>query len=252
MDTVRRHGWQVILVQAGEGEAEPAFAYTVGLGHRARHPELVMSGLPLDLMHRVLNAVAARIGDGHRFDRPGQLVEGALGRVAVVLEELTDVGLRETVTWSGWFHRARPSAHQLVWPDVDGVWPWQDGAPAILDLRQPPAWRHPGPREGLLAPRPIWPMPTPAEAMAFVCTHVADDGEAILFVARERDDERGEEWSFHCGADHGQDDAGQIRLWHLSHALRAAPSVVDLSDLPMNSIAWRPSVDEPWTIDPRS
>jgi hypothetical protein len=71
VETVREHGWQVNLVGAGDGDDEPAFAYTVGLGHRARHPELVMSGLPSDLMHRVLNAMVERIAAGHRFDTPG-------------------------------------------------------------------------------------------------------------------------------------------------------------------------------------
>src|SRR5688572_20224564 len=61
IETVLRHGWQVIAVAAdgecshpdhddehdhpGAGDLDPlpSFAYTVGLGHRSGHPELLMS-----------------------------------------------------------------------------------------------------------------------------------------------------------------------------------------------------------------
>ncbi len=251
VETVREHGWQVNLVGEGDGDDEPAFAYTVGLGHRARHPELVMSGLPSDLMHRVLNAMVERIAAGHRFDTPGQLVEAALARVAVTVEPLTEDGLRQTVTWSGWFHRRSPRAVQLVWPDTAGVFAWQDGAPDVLDRRQPPTWREPGPRTGFLAPVPAWVMPVPGEALVFSCTHVLEDGEPVLFATREPAAERGEDWTFHCGKNGHSTDT--IRLTHLHHIVAAAPSVADqLSDLPLEHSAARDGSDEPWTVTPDS
>ena len=238
VDTVRDAGWQVMLVGAGEADDEPAFAYTVGLHHRARHPELVMSGLPTDLVHRVLNDVAGRVRAGHRFDTPGRTVEGALARVPLVVEAMTDAGLRETVTWSGWFHRRRPDAVQLVWPDTDGVFAWQDGAPAVLDRRQPPGWREPSARTGPLAPRPVWSLPAPAETLAFVCRHVVDDGDPVLFAARERDPDRGEDWSFHCGAAEHPGDT--VTTWHLRHVVTAAPSVaLELSGLATGHVGFR-------------
>jgi len=111
----------------------------------------------------------------------------------VTVEPLTDEGLRQTVTWSGWFHRRRPDAVQLVWPSTAGVFPWRDRAPTILDRRQPPARRTPGPHPGYLAPIPSWVMPAPAETMVFTCTHVVEDGEPVLFAAREPAGQRGED-----------------------------------------------------------
>src|SRR5689334_19919338 len=66
IDTVLRHGWQVMAVSDEHdcehhdhndedlpevGGGAPSFAYTIGLGHRQGHPELMMSGLSQQLMH---------------------------------------------------------------------------------------------------------------------------------------------------------------------------------------------------------
>ena len=90
IDAVLRHGWQVLAVAEGgacdhpdhvheERDGGPGFtfAYTLGLGHRAGHPELLMSGLDRRLMTHVLNDVAQRVMDGRRL-RPGDVLEDVL------------------------------------------------------------------------------------------------------------------------------------------------------------------------------
>ena len=71
IDSVLEHGWQVIMVGANTGcshpqhqdhsaddhsDPGPAFAYTVGLGHRFGHPELLVSD-STTVMHGALNNV---------------------------------------------------------------------------------------------------------------------------------------------------------------------------------------------------
>ncbi|WP_375499254.1 DUF4262 domain-containing protein [uncultured Jatrophihabitans sp.] len=70
IETVIRCGWQVVTVGGdapctccgsdSDSNDGPAFAYTVGLGHRAGHPELAMTGLPVAVMHHALNSLADR------------------------------------------------------------------------------------------------------------------------------------------------------------------------------------------------
>ena len=80
--------------------------------------------------------------------------------------------------------------------------------------------------------------------MAFTCAHVLENGEAILRVLRETDDERGEDWCILCGADeHATDD---LRVVHISHLVRSAPSLVDVSGLALDHGASRQDVDSPW------
>ncbi len=262
IDSVLEHGWQVILVGAnagcsdpehqdhsddGHGEPGPDFAYTVGLGHRFGHPELLMSGLDHRVMHRALNDVARRIMNGRRL-AAGDALEHVLAGVPVAIEQVADGALRETVTWSGWFHRRKPEALAIVWPDTNGVFAWQPGAPEILDELQPRGWRVPIGHTGGLATDPAWDFPVPPDHRAFSCTHVVDDGEAVLWAARESDATRGEDWSIHCGAlGHETKD---MRIVHFAHLVRSAPSLRELSNLSLDEEALRADPDSPWTTAP--
>jgi hypothetical protein len=259
IDTVLEHGWQVVLVGSGAcaccGDDEvapshddgPAFAYTVGLGHRAGHPELVMSGLDPALMHRSLNRLAERIVDGRRL-APGDVLEGVLGAAPVAVAAASPYALEEVVTWSGWFHRRRPDALVLVWPTTSGIFAWQPGAPEVLDELQPTGWREAVPLSGALAHDPPWDFPVPPDAEALTCTHVLEKGHPLLWVARQGDPARGEDWSLHCGAAGHADD--EVVVVHLAHLVRAAPGVRAVADLPLGWEAGRSDVDSEWRTSP--
>lgn len=258
IETVLEHGWQVVMVAEAAGcshpdhdhhtdadhdEVGPAFAYTVGLGHRAGHPELLMSGLDHRVMHRALNIVAERVMKGRRLG-PGDVLENVLAGVPVALEEVAETALGDTVSWSGWFHRRRPEALAMVWPDRNGVFPWQPGAPDVLNELQPPQWRTPVEHTAALAADPTWDFPVPPGHKAFSCTHVIDAGAAVLWVARESDEEVDEDWTIHCGASgHATDE---MRLVHLAHLVRSAPSLREISDLGLDHEAWRADPDSAW------
>jgi hypothetical protein len=262
IDSVLEHGWQVMLVASDAGCSDPghedhsadhhgepgtAFAYTVGLGHRFGHPELLMSGLDHRVMHHALNDVARRIMKGRRL-APGDALEGVLAGVPLAVEQVADEGLRETVTWSGWFHRRKPAALAIVWPGRNGVFAWQPGSPEILDELQPREWRVPIDHTGGLAADPSWDFPVPADQKVFSCTHVVDDGEAVLWAARQSAEARGEDWSIHCGAlGHQIDD---MRMVHLAHLVRSAPGLRQISRLRIDEEALRPDPDAPWVTGP--
>lgn len=260
IDDVLEHGWQVLLVGAGgcaccdhTGEAldheddGPAFAYTVGLGHRSGHPELLMSGLDPTLMHRALNGLARRVVDGRRL-AAGDVLEGVLGGAPVVLADASPYALDEVVTWSGWFHRRPPEALVVVWPSTAGVFAWQPGAPDVLDQLQPPGWREPVPMDGALARDPEWVLPVPPDYRVLTCTHVVEDRAPLLWVARESDSERGEDWTLHCGATGHRTE--EVVVTHLAHLVRGAPSVATLAALPLDWEGLRPDVDSPWVTRP--
>ncbi len=264
IETVLRHGWQVTSVATDGGcshpdhqdhsdqdlpDSGPAFAYTVGLGHRAGHPELLMSGLDHRVMRHSLNEVAQRIMRGQRLS-PGDVLEDVLAGVPVAVEQVTDEALGETVIWSGWFHRRKPNALAIVWPDRNGAFAWQPGAPKpeTLNELQPPAWREPIQHAGGLAVDPTWDFPVPPDHRAFSCSHVVDGGEAILWAAREDLAERGEDWMIHCGALGHEND--EMRVVHLAHLVRSAPSLRQISNLAYDEEALRVNTDSPWARGP--
>ena len=259
LDDVQAYGVHVVLVSDaypcacghepgeahdhGEQPAQPDFAYTVGLWHQRRHPELLMSGLPSrEVMHRSLNDLAGLVMAGEAL-RPGEVYEDVLAGVGVTVEHLTDEARAETVTWSSWFHGRDVPALQVVWPDRDGVFAWQ-GAAAALDERQPPAWRVAGPRVGALAPDPDWPFAVPSDAVAFTCRHLADGEASPRYVQHDRDDERGEDWSVSCGDEHAE--SGDLVLCHLSHLVTRSPALRELADLGLDEWADRADARSPW------
>ncbi|WP_157371681.1 hypothetical protein [Angustibacter sp. Root456] len=75
-----------------------------------------------------------------------------------------------------------------------------------------------------------------------------DDGEPLLWAARQPAAERGEDWSAHCGA--GSHPTDDIRLVHFAHLVRAAPGLRQLSDLAMDEEAWRDDADSDWQRAP--
>lgn len=244
---VLEHGVHVVYVSEGDDD-EPAFAYTVGLPHQVGHPELVMSGQKVELMHSALNEAARRVLSGFRFF-PGTTAENVIGRFPVVADAMTSRGLSETVQCSHWFHRRQVEALQLVWPDTRGIFAWQPGAAPFAASLQPQAWRVPSTRAGGVAPDPEWVFPVPADHLAVSCTCVVDEGAPVRLVVRDFDTDDGECWQLMCGQQH-QDILQAGRLSHLSHLVRNAPSVRELHDLGLDEQAERESAWAPWVRSP--
>ena len=254
MSHVLEHGWQVVVVGAGscdcgtsgcgEEDEGPAFAYTVGLPHQLGHPELVMSGQRAELMHRALNAAARMVQQGHDF-KAGVLTEDVIDRFAVLAEELTPDACGELLRCSWWFHRWPVPGIQLVWPDTAGVWPWQPGSAASAPELQPEQWRVPAPRNGPLAPDPVWPFPIAPDELAWTCRCVNQEGAPVSLVARDLDD-GAEAWQLLCSAGHQEDLMEVVERVHMAHLVRSAPSLYDLARLRAGERAWRAETWHPW------
>lgn len=60
-------GWTVVAVDGDPEIGMPWWAYTIGLTRTHQHPELVIVGLPPELMQQILNNVAFMVRDGATF-----------------------------------------------------------------------------------------------------------------------------------------------------------------------------------------
>ncbi|WP_380166863.1 DUF4262 domain-containing protein [Jannaschia sp. R86511] len=238
---VRRFGWHVVGVGAGDG-GEPAFAYTVGLGHRCGQPDLLMSGQPVDLMAAALNDVAHRVVvDGRRLEA-GDVLEGVLAWHPVVVDAVAASSSQDLLRYSSWFHRRPARALQLVWPDVTGLFPWQPGGHDTTDL-QPPGWRRAGARTGGVAVDPGWELGTPADHLAVACHHVVLDGACPVTVLRVGTADR-DQWVLLCERDEHAET--EYAAQHLAHAVRGTPSLRALADLAVGQGATRRGPDDHW------
>jgi hypothetical protein len=122
LENINEHGCHIAFVREFEGL--PPFAYSVGLYHNFHHPEIFISGLPVDLLTRTLSAMAEKVRAGKMydagFDYP-ELVAGAACRFHLMQNHwqllFMDVGL--------WFYESHDfPVLQCVWSDRAQNFPW--------------------------------------------------------------------------------------------------------------------------------
>jgi hypothetical protein len=132
---MRKPGWSVAMV-AGEVE----FAYTIGLWHTFRRPEVVMFGLHGEGMHQWLNT-CVEYGRDHGWPAKGEQFAGVLDRFPVQLRPV-HASWHDALFGAArrFYQGATVPILQLVWPDRNGIWPWQEGATMTSRTRQPFAW----------------------------------------------------------------------------------------------------------------
>ena len=132
---VEDFGWHVIMVP--EDDEGPAFAYSIGLFKNFSHPEIIVFGLDLDLMHRVINLIGEEIRQGCRLAEGGSL-SGILEGFDVRFVNVATRHFSEYLGWAAWFygHKEFPVL-QCLWPDMKGRFLTDPNFPEPLRRRQP-------------------------------------------------------------------------------------------------------------------
>lgn len=116
LDNIEEFGWHVVLVP--DDEEGPGFAYSIG-----QEPEIIVFGLPHDVMHAVVNAAgeAAEI-------RPDVPLPGYLEGVPVVFKRVDKARYKDYLGYAMWYHEGSGfDVLQCVWPDKAGKFPWDAG-----------------------------------------------------------------------------------------------------------------------------
>lgn len=135
------------VMHVGGDNDWPEFAYTVGLWRTFEQAELIILGLPQDAAHAILNYVADLARDGRRF-HAGDVAEDVLDDHPIQFRAVPPAQGRAHFGWARWYHApdAFPTL-QLVYPDMQGRWPWDpdasDGFRAqqpVLELTPLPEW----------------------------------------------------------------------------------------------------------------
>ncbi len=124
---VREHGWQGTNVFADPDEGKPGFCYSIGFWRMASIPEILITGLPVDVGHGVLRCIHEMAAEG--FVPPvGVPVSGLLTGHDCLFFPITPQAYREYPLSANWFYGNKDyPCLQLVWPDLAGVFPWQSG-----------------------------------------------------------------------------------------------------------------------------
>jgi Domain of unknown function (DUF4262) len=125
LEVLERWGWFVVKV--GAGESEPAFAYSIGLYEHFRHPEIIVFGLELETMHTVINDAGERIRQGQKYE-PQQRYDDLLQNYECEFRAVNLAHYDGLLNYALWYYQGSgfPTL-QLIWPDPDGRFPWEEG-----------------------------------------------------------------------------------------------------------------------------
>lgn len=135
IDDVARYGLHIINVPADE--QGPGFAYTVGLWRSYAHPEIILFGLRSESMHALLNHAAALIRYGQRFG-PGVVTDAIIEGYPCTFKSVPESQQKPHLGWARWFNdHKKLDAVQLIYPDRNGRWPWDEGVSDSFRQLQP-------------------------------------------------------------------------------------------------------------------
>ncbi len=118
---VARYGWQVTYVFADPDTGTPPFAYTTGLWATFSHPELVLTAIPRQAAHGILNAAGQAIAGGRPLD--GGTTRPDLANLPVRVLDVDLSRCRLPFGMTNLFYGQPAPVRQLVWPDPDGRFP---------------------------------------------------------------------------------------------------------------------------------
>jgi hypothetical protein len=234
LQTIARDGWAVLGIPADD--EGPSFAYSLGLFHTLNHPEIIVMGVRAESAQQLINDVAVAVRQGQRFEPGGRydsLVEGNPLAFLTVAPKL----YRKYVGYARWFYQgAEFPLLQCVWPDKQGVLPWEPGYDGQLFALQ----RVLGPAGNLTDG---WLFPDPPNTMAFTLQQIIHQGQPILSVVR--DSETGN-WQFLTGEPVAMKD---MMIVALQEIVRRDPSVTELESLPPGGRARREAPGKEWQRD---
>lgn len=132
---IAEYGWQCTSV--AQGKENPGFSYTIGLFHSFGHPELIVFGLSSETAHDVLSiaAEAAAAGNPLNLQQPS---DALLEDYAVVFVEAAASECENYVRSACWYYEGKPfPLYQVVWPSLDGHFPWHPSATDEFKSAQP-------------------------------------------------------------------------------------------------------------------
>jgi hypothetical protein len=138
---VRRTGWTSIGIMPGT--RTPGWAFSVGLWHSYRAPEVSLFGLLLPDMQQRVNRAGRLIRDNKPFGFDIE-IDGILDAQPVVAKRVHPGWYPTLFGFAVGFYRgAVPPFVQLVWPDSHGLFPWQPGCGLRCKTVQPQLWLPP-------------------------------------------------------------------------------------------------------------
>jgi len=222
---VEKYGFQVAHVES-DGYS-PSFSYTIGLFKTYGYPELICFGLNQDLLHSVLWSGKELLD---KQSAPDQRIgyPDFIGDYDIRLLTVNKSWYRYYFGYGIWFNAGQGfPALQIVWPDKQALYPWQDGFNSNWKAGQP------------LLDRNLDFKFREERNVAVFTTRQVLDGTPILRVIHEADGE----WQFLCDTTY---DVADLRVVALEELVELDLTITELFQLNYGWEATREAIGEKW------
>jgi hypothetical protein len=132
---VNEFGWHCVNVIEDDGH--PPWSYTIGLYETWEHPELIIIGRSRATSHEMLKTLSNNIELNslpNLSDPDGHLLLG----MKCNFVEVNPRYYSDYVGFALWYYRKRKfPLYQVVWPNSDGLYPWDPAAARCFKEWQP-------------------------------------------------------------------------------------------------------------------
>lgn len=226
---IEAHGWHIGYLESNG--YTPRFAFTIGLFTSYGHPEIICFGMHKKTLTAVLGHLAERVKAGEKMET-GKPYTDFLDGFPVQFVEVLKAHYPKHLGPAAWHYDDNPDfpALQMVWPDPEQKWPWEEGFPHTWKLQQP-----------LLDRNADFHFYESEKTAVITTRQVLEEGAPILLVTHDAEGD----WQMVCGTTADPDDGKVVSL---SQIVALDPSLNDLFNLPFNWKAWRESADQDWQL----
>jgi len=132
---IEHYGLHVIKVL--EDENNPPFGYSIGLFETYGHPEILIVGLKLDLIHSLINIIAEKIKEGAVFAH-GKYYPDILTNFNCYFTTVERSYYEEYVQQAINFYGSNNfPLLQCIYPTIKNIYPWQAEWPEDIAYLQP-------------------------------------------------------------------------------------------------------------------
>lgn len=229
LNDIEEFGCHIALVESDN--YLPAFAYTIGLYEKYKHPDIICFGLSTDLLGSLLNHAKSLIKQGHIL-KPNLPYQSFLKGYDIQFLEVDKAFYPDYLGYASWFYDYGIDfpVLQLIWPDKQSKYPWNDDFEPKYGRLQP-----------LLDRNVDFKFQEKRNLGVYTTTQVLE-GEPILYVYHNEDGD----WQFHSSEEPNIDDA---KLVCLEEITKIDPSVNEIYFLQYGWKAWRNTFNDDWIFE---
>ncbi|WP_263409735.1 DUF4262 domain-containing protein [Terriglobus tenax] len=129
LSSIEKYGLSITHVFSNEDDAFLDFSYSIGLYDTYGQPEIIVSGFPMDLAQFVINELGRRYEDGFIPQQNTRYQDFLGGGMDVVFRLMSPTFIERMMLSSMWFYDEEIAfpAYQCICPDLNNVFPWEDG-----------------------------------------------------------------------------------------------------------------------------